>query len=160
MSAKATAGARLSRTASRMTRECSSISRPSANPGPGRRRGQFGRGETPSLIFDLNPDYVRDVLLPELLQRHLETGGTLDYQVEVLTRQHPPLVIYQSDPGAHVAASADASVGLFDTPYDQIFRALAGTRAGADADPDAAVPGAIRDAGRCSCAIAPDRSKP
>src|ERR1039457_5808023 len=75
------------------------------------------RGEPSSLIFDLNPEYVHAVLLPELLQRHLDTGGTLKYQVEVLSRQRPPLVIYQSDPGAQVAASADASVGLFDTPY-------------------------------------------
>jgi signal transduction histidine kinase len=91
-------------------------------PAPGRSPDPFARGEAPSLIFDLNPEYARDVLLPELLQRHLETGGTLEYQVEVSSRQRPPLVIYQSDPGARVAASADASVGLFDTPYDQIFR--------------------------------------
>ena len=53
-------------------------------------RGQSGRGEDPTLIFDLNPDYVREVLLPELLQRHLETGGTLEYQVEVFTRAASP----------------------------------------------------------------------
>jgi signal transduction histidine kinase len=91
-------------------------------PAPGRPPDQFVRGSAPSLIFDLNREYVRDVMLPELLQRHLENGGTLEYQVEVLSRQRPPQVIYQSDPGARVAASADASVGLFDTPYDQIFR--------------------------------------
>ena len=96
--------------------------------GPGHSPGQPSRGEAPTLIFDLNPDYVREVLLPELVQRHLETGGTLDYQVEVLTREHPPVVIYQSDPGTQVAANADASVGLFDTPYDQIFRREAGGR--------------------------------
>jgi signal transduction histidine kinase len=89
---------------------------------PGHSPGQPGRSESPTLIFDLNPEYVRDVLLPELVQRHLESSGTLDYQVEVLTREHPPVVIYQSDPGTQVAANADASVGLFDTPYDQIFR--------------------------------------
>jgi signal transduction histidine kinase len=94
-------------------------------PKPGGPR-EFVPGESPSLVFDVNPEYVRDVLLPELLQRHLETGGTLEYQVEVLTRQHPPLVIYQSDPAAQVAAGADASVGLFDTPYDQIFRRSSG----------------------------------
>ncbi len=94
-------------------------------PKPGGPR-EFVPGESPSLIFDVNPEYVRDVLLPELLQRHLETGGTLEYQVEVLTRQHPPLVIYQSDPGAQVAAGADASVGLFDISYDQIFRRSSG----------------------------------
>ncbi len=89
--------------------------------GPG-RPGQPGRGEAPTLLFDLNPEYAREFLLPELVQRHLESSGTLEYQVEVLTREHPPSVIYQSDAGAQVAANADASVGLFDTPYDQIFR--------------------------------------
>jgi signal transduction histidine kinase len=96
--------------------------------GPGRANGQPSRGEVPTLIFDLNPDYVREVLLPELVQRHLESGGTLEYQVEVLTRERPPAVIYQSDAGAQVAARADASVGLFDTPYDQIFRREPGGR--------------------------------
>jgi signal transduction histidine kinase len=90
--------------------------------GPGHPGGQPGRGEVPSLIFDLSPEYARDVMLPELLQRHLESNGTLEYQVEVLTRRHPAEVIYQSDSGAQVANSADASVGLFESPYDQIFR--------------------------------------
>ena len=95
------------------------------SPTPGGPR-EFVPGESPSLIFDVNPEYVRDVLLPELLQRHLETGGTLEYQVEVLSRQRPSLVIYQSDPGTRVAAGADASVGLFDISYDQIFRRSSG----------------------------------
>ena len=112
---------------------------------PGRSPDQFARSEAPSLLFDLNPEYVRDVLLPELLQRHLETGGTLEYQVEVLSRQRPPVVIYQSDPGAQVAASADASVGLFDTPYDQIFRGSPG-RGGRGRGPGRGGPGS--DSGR------------
>ena len=91
-------------------------------PLPGRSPDQSTRAGAPSLIFDLNPEYVRDVLMPELIQRHLESGGTLDYQVEVLSRQRTPLVIYESDTGAKVAAGADASVGLFDTPYDLVFR--------------------------------------
>jgi hypothetical protein len=45
-----------------------------------------GRRELAWLIFDINPGYLRDVLLPEQLQRHLGTGGTLDYQVEVVNR--------------------------------------------------------------------------
>ncbi|MCX6632447.1 MAG: HAMP domain-containing sensor histidine kinase, partial [Candidatus Solibacter sp.] len=114
-------------------------------PPPGRPTGQFGRGGTPSVIFDLNLEYVRDILLPDLLQRHLETGGTLEYQVEVLSRQRPPLVIYQSDPAAGVAANADASVGLFDTPYDQIFRGSPG-RGGRGRGPARGGPGG--DSGR------------
>jgi len=95
--------------------------------GPGHIAGQAGRGGVPTVIFDLSPEYVRDVMLPELLQRHLESNGILEYQVEVLTRQRPPVVIYESDPGARVAATADASVGLFDSPYDQVFRRGPGT---------------------------------
>jgi signal transduction histidine kinase len=91
-------------------------------PAPGRPAAEFGPAASPFLIFDLNPEYARDVLLPELLQRYLETGGTLDYQVEVLSRQRTPLVVFQSDPGVRVAARADASVGLFEAPDYQIFR--------------------------------------
>jgi signal transduction histidine kinase len=73
-----------------------------------------------SLIFELNLPYVRDVILPELIQRHLGS----DYQVEVVTRATQPSVIYQSDPGAPqpTAATADASAGLFEVQFDRIFR--------------------------------------
>ncbi len=91
---------------------------------PGAPPGPFGRREAAWLIFDLNLQYARDVMLPELVQRHLESGGNLDYQVEVLTRTATPMVIYQSDPGEsrRFAASADASVDLFAVEYAQIFR--------------------------------------
>lgn len=105
---------------------------PFGRPGPFGRAGGFGATvrlgpiQAPDLIFDFNPEYARDVMLPELLQRHLGSGGTLDYQVEVLSRQQPPRVIYQSDPLAQVAARADASVGLFETQFDQFFRRIPG----------------------------------
>jgi signal transduction histidine kinase len=72
------------------------------------------------LIFELNLQYVRDVMLPELTERHLGS----DYQVEVVTRASQPSVIYQSDPAAPqpTATTADASVGLFEVRFDQIFR--------------------------------------
>ena len=93
-----------------------------AMPTGGRGGMQFARGESPSLIIELNQDYARDVILPELLQRNLGAGGTLDYQVEVVTRARPPAIIYQTDPAAHVADNADGSVGLIDSPFDLIFR--------------------------------------
>jgi signal transduction histidine kinase len=73
-----------------------------------------------SLIFELNLQYVREVMLPELTERHLGS----DYQVEVVTRASPPSMIYQSDPDSPqpTAASADASIGLFEVQFDQIFR--------------------------------------
>ena len=72
------------------------------------------------LIFELNLPYVRDVMLPELIARHLGS----DYQVEVIPRASPPSVVYQSDPAAPqpAAATADASAGLFEVRFDQIFR--------------------------------------
>jgi signal transduction histidine kinase len=79
-------------------------------PGPG-----FGRREIAWVVFELNLPYVRDVMLPELLQRHLEAGGSLDYQIEVIPRNHPEEPLYLSDPKAgRIGDTADATVGLFD----------------------------------------------
>ncbi len=83
----------------------------------------FGRPEGEWLIFELNPDYIREVLLPEVLRRHLGISGSLDYQVEVVTRTSPPLLIYQSDPGRErIGSRADASAGLFELQYERIVR--------------------------------------
>ena len=57
----------------------------------------FRRPQVAWAIFDLNPEYAREAMLPEILQRHLGTGGSLDYQVEVVTRASPSAVIYRSD---------------------------------------------------------------
>jgi signal transduction histidine kinase len=77
-----------------------------------------------SLILELDLQYVREVILPELIERHLGTAGSSNYQVEVVTRAGQPSVIYQSDPDVprRIAATADASVGLFEVQFDQIFR--------------------------------------
>lgn len=84
-------------------------------------------------LFDLNLQYVANAMLPELIQQDLGSGGSLDYQVVVLTRGNPPSVVYQSDPGstAPVAAAADASIGLLEPRFDRI-----GPRAGLPAPPD------------------------
>ena len=160
MSAEGRPGPRLSWAAARTLREWYSISRPFHLPDRATRPVSPAAAKSPTLIFDLNPEYVREVLLPELVQRHLESNGTLDYQVEVLTREHPPVVIYQSDPGTQVAANADASVGLFDIALRSDLPPRGPDPAAADAGVDAADPVENRDAGRCSCAIAPDLSKP
>lgn len=90
---------------------------PAGPPGP------FTRREAAWLIFDVSPDYLRDTLLPEVLQRHLGAGHP-EYMVEVVTRTSPPAVVYRSDPdrGRSVATHADASVGLLELQYDQLFR--------------------------------------
>lgn len=85
---------------------------------------QFGRREAGWLILDLNLQYVRQSLLPELVQRHLRGDGGLEYQVDVLTRYDPPSLIYQSNPSrtTDVERTADASVGLFDPQSEQMFQ--------------------------------------
>ena len=88
------------------------------------RPGSFDRREVGWLIFDLNLAYLRDVLLPDVLQRDLGTAKGLDYQVEVIAKADPTTVIYQSDPGQSqdIEANADASVSLFDLPSNLGFR--------------------------------------
>jgi signal transduction histidine kinase len=76
----------------------------------------FGRREIAWIVFELNLPYLRDTLLPEVLQRDLESGGNMDYQVEVVGRSPSQPLIYQSDPGGgRIAASADASAALLNT---------------------------------------------
>jgi signal transduction histidine kinase len=93
-------------------------------PHPGGEPGPFFRRETPWLILGLNLQYLRDELLPDLILRHLGTGGDPDYQVQILTRSNPPIVIYESDPGqtARMAGSADASINLLDLRHEQLRR--------------------------------------
>jgi signal transduction histidine kinase len=74
-------------------------------------------GEQEWLIAELNLDYVRDTMLPELLRHHLGGGGSkLDYRVEVVSIADPSHVIFESEPGqaAQVANVPDASMDLFD----------------------------------------------
>ena len=82
---------------------------------PARREGAW-------LILEFTRDYARDVILPEVLQRHLGAGAKLDYQAEVLTRTSPPMLIYQSDSAHPVdTATADSTVNLFDLGFPQLF---------------------------------------
>ena len=83
----------------------------------------FARREIAWSIFELNLPYLRDVLLPELVQRYVAAGGSLEYQVEVMTRTSTPIVIYRAgggDPG-QVMANSDASVSLFGNPFDLVM---------------------------------------
>jgi signal transduction histidine kinase len=74
-------------------------------------------GEQEWLLAELNLDYVRTAMLPELLHRHLGAGGKLDYQAEVVSNADPSRVIFQSAPGqeGRITESPDAFVNLFDT---------------------------------------------
>ena len=73
-------------------------------------RGSMRGREMDWLLAELDLDYVRAVLLPDLLQRNIGP----DYQVEVIARESSSTVIYRSSgEAAPIGAHADASVGLF-----------------------------------------------
>jgi signal transduction histidine kinase len=78
---------------------------------------RFGRGgrEQEWLIVELNTDFVRSVMLPELLGRFLGDAGKLEYDAEVVETANPSNVIYRSLNGAdHNSHTADASIGLLE----------------------------------------------
>lgn len=93
-------------------------------PSPGAPR--INPRETEWLIAELDLDYVRSVLLPEIVQRHLGHGGVLDYQVEVVARGDPGTVIYQANGEGRprIAGRADASVGLFEIQYERLAQRI------------------------------------
>lgn len=97
---------------------------PQFGPPPGGPPGgRMARLEIAWLVLEVDPETVRTHLLPDLVRRHLDPGGTGEYLVEVVTRESPPAVIYQSDPAsAGLRRNADASVALFDVQLEQIFR--------------------------------------
>jgi signal transduction histidine kinase len=97
---------------------------PRGGPGGPMPRGPFGRSEAGWLIVDLNLKYVGESLLPELTQRYLGgTGGGSDYLVDVVSRTNPPAILYESTANSarEIGNHVDASVGLFDVQFDQIF---------------------------------------
>jgi hypothetical protein len=98
-----------------------------------------------SLIFEIDLPYVRDVMLPELTERHLGS----DYQVEVVARAAQPSPRSRQPPPRTLppAFSKCGSIRSF-APRDR----------GAGADPAEASAG-IPAAGRCWCGTALDRSK-
>lgn len=80
----------------------------------------LGRREIGWVLFEINVEYIRDSLLPEVLQRHLGSGGALNYQIEVVDRFNPSDVIYRSDPAqSDVASTADAAATLFEVAFQR-----------------------------------------
>lgn len=83
--------------------------------GPGVEPGPRGRAEQDWLILQVNVDYVRETMLPELLHRHLGGGGKLDYEAKVVDAADPSHVIFEITPHSTAMAGTapDASVSLF-----------------------------------------------
>jgi len=79
--------------------------------------GRGGRGrEQEWLVLELNLDYAKAGLLPELVKRNLSEGGKLDYDAEVVENAEPPTLIYSSIPGqtSPIDRKADAAVSLLE----------------------------------------------
>jgi signal transduction histidine kinase len=74
--------------------------------------------ESEWLVVELNADYIRTAMLPELLRRHL---GATDYDAAVGWSRNPGKLIFQSDPRFD-GNQADATVRLFDIQYENLFR--------------------------------------
>jgi len=83
--------------------------RPGEPPGP--------RSRTPLewIVFEVDLNYVRSVLMPELMDRLTRAVGP-GFDAEVVSRNDASVVIFQSDPEhpERIGAAADAQVGLFD----------------------------------------------
>ncbi|HEY3840905.1 MAG TPA: HAMP domain-containing sensor histidine kinase [Bryobacteraceae bacterium] len=82
--------------------------------------GGPGFEEQEWLIVELNLDYLRGSVLPELIYRYLGK----DYDAEVVVNNDPSVVIYHSMPESeHLAEkSADAKAGLLETSYAGVTR--------------------------------------
>ncbi len=70
------------------------------------------------LLLELNSDYVRSTMLPELLSRHLASS---DYDVAVAWRQDPEKIVFQTSQNFN-GSQADATVGIFDVQVESFFR--------------------------------------
>ena len=80
-----------------------------ATPGNGLQEREW-------LLFDLDLDYVRQTMIPELLGRYLADSGKVDFDAEIVSGQAPAELIYPSAPPANrrIGETADASVMLLD----------------------------------------------
>jgi signal transduction histidine kinase len=73
------------------------------------------RRESEWLIFEINIEYIRAHLIPELLQRHLGSTGTVQFDAEVVSAVDPSVRILNTAE-EEIRDRADASVRFFD-PY-------------------------------------------
>lgn len=92
---------------------------------PGGPREPRPRKELDWLIVELDLDYLRTSLLPDLLHRHLGASGNLDYRVAVTLRDVPSAVVYPAVVQADLGGPADAAALIFEVQYDLLFRRAA-----------------------------------
>jgi hypothetical protein len=75
-------------------------------------------------LIRLDPDYVRETMLPALTAKHFHgEDGTAEYRIAVTDRREPSTVIWESEPGAATAigATPDVDVAFMSARPDQVF---------------------------------------
>ncbi len=83
-------------------------------PGWRRPAGPPGRGSGGYLIVHLDLDTIRDVILPDLSEQHLQLGDGQSYDVRVVTMRDGCIVFLRGAlPGSGEPADGDASAELF-----------------------------------------------
>jgi signal transduction histidine kinase len=94
---------------------------PQPNRGPrlpeGRGGPQGQRGDEQEwLVMELNLDYLRSTLFPEMLNRYLGGAGKLEYDAEVVLNSNPSVSLFRSSVKNPNPAefAADASVRILD----------------------------------------------
>jgi signal transduction histidine kinase len=88
---------------------------PPARPG----MPPFGLRETTWLLIEPDLAYVRDTLLPDLLEQHLGAQGAAEYEFEVMTNAQPPSTVFRSGPAL---TRPDAAVNLFEIEFERLMR--------------------------------------
>jgi len=78
--------------------------------------GQGRAEELDWLLLDVDSNYTREVILPELLAQHLNEDFRAQYRVEVVVRTNPSELIFGTDSGKapSSASQAQATATLFD----------------------------------------------
>ncbi len=97
---------------------------PEGRHGPGRG---FGKRENGWVLFELDPDGIRDAVLPEVVERHLDTN---EYDVEVVRPRASTAVWASSANAKGIAECADASIGLMEMRLSPFMEPGRGGRGG------------------------------
>lgn len=83
---------------------------------PDRKPGSPGIAEQDWLILEIDPAYLRELLLPRLIARHLSPGGGEPFQIEVYSGGTvAPFLRVGLAQGESIRGRAQASVRLFDS---------------------------------------------
>jgi signal transduction histidine kinase len=75
-------------------------------------------------VATIDRTYLREQFIPSLARKYFANGDRLDYNLAIVSRDHPNNVIYQSD--AHMTAmeAGDATANLFSMQLDEFNRLL------------------------------------